>query len=912
MNPLPLLFLSWLASPQADGVRVPSPGVIPEGEALIGELGCLNCHAADPALATRFAPRRAPDLEEVSRRHTADSLRGLLMDPQGQRPGTAMPDLLHGLDASQRQESVEDLVHYLISRGTPEDPQPFMARESMLANGRRLLHEVGCVACHGPEVNRKELNQPYSLELERERPLEPQTPGPNAKQRYVEPGTLTPPQVPYGDLARRTSVPSLTEFLLDPLRARPSGRMPSLGLSRAEARDISTYLLRQQLLQQAQEDTPGMRFDYYESSFNSGTPDLEALQPVRGGLWLEEIGALVDAKPPVDSQKHRNDHFAFRLSGVLVVTQPGTYRFRSASDDGSWVHVDGHEVVANSGMHALLSKSGSVELEAGRHSVRLSYFEGAGDQAFEVFWSGPGFEERALRGDDLVHPSLPMHAPSAGGFTLDPRRAERGAERFRSLGCAACHEPASSISWPLSQCQPTNPAGCTGEQPSARSASYGWSQAQRKAVQATLQRLPSLSAPSPSELVKGLFASQRCYACHRRDGLGGPHPDRGDYFQSKPGVDLGEDGRIPPLLSSVGSKLTRPWLHAVLQAGATARPALLTRMPQFAPRRMQQLEEALVEADAVPNAPQPEAFSAELRLAGRELAGTKGFGCIQCHTFDGHASIGIQAVDLTRMKQRIQYPWYRQLMEDPDRIGMNSRMPYFWIQGHKSPFPDVLGGDITRQIDALWAYMMMGASMPLPEGLNIPDSAYEIELAPGDAPKLVAVFMRGLSPRVLAVGTPELVHYAFDVENSRLAKVWRGRFFNMRGTWEGRAGQLELPPTTEVFELPPGPPFALLESADSPWPATEGRQSSLRPRGRSYDDARNPIFKYSLGEIDIEEAPVAVQEGAAGVLLRRLHLSSQRPIQGLYFQGNQGRIPVRAQLTPEGDYRATIEERITW
>jgi cytochrome c551/c552 len=625
---------------------------------------------------------------------------------------------------------------------------------------------------------------------------------------------------------------------------------------------------------------------------------------------VEEFEPLEEADQLVHL-KHRADYFAFEFTGTLLVKEAGVYGFRTQSDDGSFVYVDGELVVDNGGFHGVLSAEGSVELKVGAHSVRILYFEGGGGNELMVHWSGPGFDERPLRGDDLVYRTLPMQPLQAKVFSADPARVERGQTQFTKLGCVACHEAPTLQAPAFGAWNVQSSTGCLSPTPGLGAPRYGWSPEQQAAVREQVEKLDSLAPQTAAQRVQGLMARNSCYACHRRDEIGGPHPARGDYFASQPGVDLGEEGRIPPLLDAVGSKLHRDWLHKVLSEGASARPALLTRMPQFAADNMEALEAALVEADALTNPPRPGPFSAEAMSAGRQLAGTQGFGCIQCHTFNGYRSLGIQAVDLGDVTERIQYPWFRELLEDPVGLGMNSRMPLFWIDG-KSPLPDLLGGDIEAQIDALWNYLAMGDSMQLPEGLNVPDSAYEVDIQPGDDPKVVGVFMRGLSPRVVAVGTGALVHYAFDVENSRLAKAWRGRFFNARGTWEGRAGQLELPPTQEVHEFPEGSPFAILEDAQGAWPTTENRAPLLRSRGRRFDEERRPIFRYALGEIEIEETPVTFLEGSQGVLVRRFKLRAPQRITKLYYQSARGRQRVTFEVTPDGSYKATLEERITW
>jgi hypothetical protein len=131
--------------------------------------------------------------------------------------------------------------------------------------------------------------------------------------------------------------------------------------------------------------------------------------------------------------------------------------------------------------------------------------------------------------------------------------------------------------------------------------------------------------------------------------------------------------------------------------------------------------------------------------------------------------------------------------------------------------------------------------------------------------------MEGVSPRTIAVGLPERVHYAFDVEHSRLAKAWRGRFLDARGTWHARAGQLERPAGEDVIEFPQGPVIAILPSRDAPWPLDERADRVL---GRTLDYARRPVFRYQVGDVEVSEwAMPQIREGGAA-LKRKLVLHS--------------------------------------
>ncbi|MCB9916016.1 MAG: c-type cytochrome [Planctomycetes bacterium] len=885
-DPTPLLVLAALLGGRAqdEPPTPPESALILPGELMHAELGCARCHEPFPGAARPAAVVAAPSLERVGAQRSPAYLRRYLADPLHVRPGTRMPDVLAGLAEAERAELVEDLVHYLASRGGPFARAPFGATAELLDEGRQLYHEVGCVACHGPEEPLEALYEP--LDLARD---------------WQPPASEGAPDLELLDLAEKTNVAELAAFLRDPLATRRSGRMPALDLTVGEAEAIAAYLLRAQIAPEALDvATPGLRWSYYEVDPGPYAPEFAGLTPARTGVVRDEL-----ALPA-----HREDRFAVVFEGRLPIREAGRYAFRTRSDDGTTVWIDGALVVDNSGDHAAREARGTVELDAGEHALRITYDERAGEEVFEAWWSGPGFAERRLRGDDGRHRAWALAPPDAP-FALDPARAQRGEGAFAKLGCAGCHDLRPTAPRPYAEFDAAHPTGCLADEPVAGVPHYGLSQAQLADLRAALAHPAPPREPSPAEDAALTLRGARCNACHVRADVGGPSAARLAYFFADEDIDLGEEGRVPPHLDGVGAKLTEGALRRVLFEGERVRPYLYARMPHFGPDALDGLVEALAAADAPADPPAPPSFDPELARDGQRLAGTQGFGCIQCHWFAGYPSLGIPAVDLATVHERVQYPWFRELLREPGAINMNTRMPGFWIDG-ESPVKDVLGGDKDAQIDALWVYLSQGAAMPLPHGLVTPDSAYE--LVPEDGPLLAGVFMDGVSPRTVAVGLPENVHYAFDVEDSRLAFVWRGRFFNARGTWEGRAGQLERPGSDDVLTLPTGPPFARLARGDAPWPDVVARRSPLHARGRRTDAAHRPIWRYTLGAVEIEEHLVPVLDGERVALERRLALRAPAPLDDLWFRGTNGarqRVVFHPDPAGEGSV-AELTELLSW
>jgi len=215
-------------------------------------------------------------------------------------------------------------------------------------------------------------------------------------------------------------------------------------------------------------------------------------------------------------------------------------------------------------------------------------------------------------------------------------------------------------------------------------------------------------------------------------------------------------------------------------------------------------------------------------------------------------------------------------------------MPAFWPEGAHH-FPDLGGGTVDGQIDAIWSALSLGTSLPAPEGMG---SASELVLEPTEGPLVFRTNMIGVGPRTIAIGFPENVHAAFDANTVRLAMIWRGAFFDAAGTWQGRAGQFFGPEGTDVLHLPPGPAFARLDDATSPWPRAGrgGRNTGGRFLGYRLDEANRPVLRYRLHDLLVEETPIPVAGGGGSDLLRRFRLAAgaaPKPVHLLLAEGEE-------------------------
>lgn len=474
--------------------------------------------------------------------------------------------------------------------------------------------------------------------------------------------------------------------------------------------------------------------------------------------------------------------------------------------------------------------------------------------------------------------------------STDADLIREGAKWYSQLGCQACHGTVTQNSAPdregsLSQAPPlddlaANKAGCLAPLRSLSRADahalphYSLSNEQRSAMLGVLQDSNVAEQPSVFSSPEAQRMLQlNCYACHARDQRGGVGPKRWQFFENKREVDLGDEGRLPPPLDHVGAKLKLQWLENVLRGKGAVRPHFHARMPSF-PQHAQPLAAAFREADkaaalSMPPLAELNRPQAETMQAGRRLLNT---GCVQCHPLWGERLPGVMGVEISDVDKRITPHWFQAFLKNPAQWKHGTRMPTFFPNG-KSTSPDILDGDVERQIAAMWTYLNAPQG-ELPEKLE-QGRAHNFVLTPTDKPLVLRTFMQGNITHAIAVGFPERLHYAFDSEAMALPLLWRGDFLNAHPTWFDRftpptkpLGKIwRLPPLTYIGQGP-SPPLELLPDAK-----ITGRLPSPVPlqfSGYRLDSRRVPSLLYRVADCELKERIAPAAKGKGRVLRRRI------------------------------------------
>jgi len=148
----------------------------------------------------------------------------------------------------------------------------------------------------------------------------------------------------------------------------------------------------------------GLEYSYYHGTWNV-MPDFSQLTPVVTGNVLN-----FDLSP-----RTQNDYFGFEYTGYVYVPTSGVYTFYTSSDDGSNLYIGNTLVVNNDSAHALQERSGTIGLQAGKHSIKVQFFERAGQEILTVSYEGQGISKQPI-------PSSALYRISSGTqtYTLNP------------------------------------------------------------------------------------------------------------------------------------------------------------------------------------------------------------------------------------------------------------------------------------------------------------------------------------------------------------------------------------------------------------------------------------------------------------------------------------------------------------
>jgi hypothetical protein len=144
----------------------------------------------------------------------------------------------------------------------------------------------------------------------------------------------------------------------------------------------------------------GMRFDP-----NTGAL-VDPTTPLVGTLLAPAIN-FESATGNLWSPFGLQTNYSVDILGTIHVNADGTYDFGLNSDDGSFLYIDGQQLINNGGFHGPTTVDGSEFLTAGDHSIEVEMFQGGG---------GAGVDLTLPAGVTITTPAPAV--PEPGSFAL--------------------------------------------------------------------------------------------------------------------------------------------------------------------------------------------------------------------------------------------------------------------------------------------------------------------------------------------------------------------------------------------------------------------------------------------------------------------------------------------------------------
>ncbi len=151
-----------------------------------------------------------------------------------------------------------------------------------------------------------------------------------------------------------------------------------------------------------QGDMAALAVEYYDLSAAppSVLPDFTLYTP-----YLRTTAATVNIASTGGNfaTSGRADYVGAVWTGWLTIPATGLWTLSTESDDGSRLWIGDTMVVDNDGLHGMVLRQGSIALAAGKHPVRMEFFEYGGGAGMIARWSGPGSANAVIPAASLSH-----------------------------------------------------------------------------------------------------------------------------------------------------------------------------------------------------------------------------------------------------------------------------------------------------------------------------------------------------------------------------------------------------------------------------------------------------------------------------------------------------------------------------
>jgi subtilisin family serine protease len=141
-------------------------------------------------------------------------------------------------------------------------------------------------------------------------------------------------------------------------------------------------------------DAPaGVDVAYFEIPESSQLPNFAKLSAYK----LDTLSQInVASTDGVFATSGRADLVAAAFEGLIEVPATGFYTLYVSSDDGSKLYVGDTLLANNDYLHGMQEVGGRIGLKAGKHAIRVEFFENYGGAGCIVSWSGSGLDKQVI------------------------------------------------------------------------------------------------------------------------------------------------------------------------------------------------------------------------------------------------------------------------------------------------------------------------------------------------------------------------------------------------------------------------------------------------------------------------------------------------------------------------------------
>jgi len=174
----------------------------------------------------------------------------------------------------------------------------------------------------------------------------------------------------------------------------------------------------------------GLNVSYYELSSPGALPNFGSLTAYKTDTVAEINYPSTDGNFATSG---RADNVGAVFTGYVQAPSDGVYTFYTTSDDGSALYIGATKVVDNDGTHGMQERSGQIGLKAGKHALRVEFFEAGGGAGLVVSWEGPGVGKQTIPASALFRSGS---APVLTTIDVNPSSSTIAVDGTQSLTAA--------------------------------------------------------------------------------------------------------------------------------------------------------------------------------------------------------------------------------------------------------------------------------------------------------------------------------------------------------------------------------------------------------------------------------------------------------------------------------------------